>query len=202
MHSSDSTAPAHLPEDFAGLLAAFAEPQKKFPPARDTDGLADDIDTLSYEQALRTHSRYRPVDGSPGTPAQRPVLHVTSSTRPAAPAPLPDGKDAVTTKRAPSAPAAIEPNLKRASITIRLSLSECEQLHQRAAEAGLTLSAYLRSCAFEVETLRAQVKETLVQLRSATLTRTDDKSTAPPRPFWSRLWSMVLLPLKGRNARP
>ncbi len=98
--------------------------------------------------------------------------------------------------------AAIEPNLKRASVTLRLSRSECEQLHQRAAEAGLTLSAYVRSCAFEVENLRAQVKETLVQLRSATLTRTGDKSTTPPLPFWSRLWSMVLLPIKGRNARP
>ncbi len=61
--------------------------------------------------------------------------------------------------------AALERNLKSASITIRMSTSECEQLRKRAAEAGLTVSAYLRSCTFEAESLRALVKETLAQLR-------------------------------------
>jgi hypothetical protein len=55
---------------------------------------------------------------------------------------------------------------KRASVTIRLSEPEYEQLHQRAAEAGLTISAYLRSCTFEAEALRAQVKEALADLRA------------------------------------
>jgi hypothetical protein len=57
-------------------------------------------------------------------------------------------------------------NLKAASVTIRLSKEECEQLHRRAAEAGLTVSAYLRSCTFEAESLRAMVKDTLAELRS------------------------------------
>jgi hypothetical protein len=59
-------------------------------------------------------------------------------------------------------------DLKCASITIRLSEAECAQLRQRAAEAGLTVSAYLRSCTFEAESLRALVRETMAQLRAAT----------------------------------
>jgi len=60
----------------------------------------------------------------------------------------------------------LERHRKNASITIRMSQAEYEQLHARAAEAGLTVSAYLRSCTFEAESLRAQVKETLAQLRA------------------------------------
>jgi hypothetical protein len=69
--------------------------------------------------------------------------------------------------RLPSAPP--ERNLKDASITIRMSKAECTQLHRRAAEAGLTVSAYLRSCTLEAESLRAMVKDALAQLRSETI---------------------------------
>ena len=62
----------------------------------------------------------------------------------------------------------MERDLKCASITIRLSEAECAQLRQRAAEAGLTISAYLRSCTFEAESLRALVRDTMAQLRTAT----------------------------------
>lgn len=68
---------------------------------------------------------------------------------------------------------ALEHDLKCASITIRLSQTECVQLRLRANEAGMTVSAYLRSCAFEVESLRAMVKQTMAQLRTA---------NAPARP--------------------
>jgi hypothetical protein len=54
---------------------------------------------------------------------------------------------------------------RSASVTLRLSAAECAQLKQRAAEAGLTLSAYVRSCTFEAEALRAQVKQALKELR-------------------------------------
>jgi len=49
---------------------------------------------------------------------------------------------------------------------------------QAGREAGLTVSAYLRSCTFEAEALRAQVKEALAELR------TGDRSRF--RPPWSR----------------
>jgi hypothetical protein len=59
-----------------------------------------------------------------------------------------------------------ESDLRSASVTIRLSRSECARLHQRATEAGLTVSAYLRSCAVEAEALRAQVKQALAELKT------------------------------------
>ncbi len=51
-------------------------------------------------------------------------------------------------------------------MTIRLSKAECARLRERAAEAGLTVSAYLRSCALEAEALRAEVKQALAELKA------------------------------------
>lgn len=68
---------------------------------------------------------------------------------------------------------------KSSSIHIRLSAPESAQLKQRAAEAGLTVSAYLRSCVLEAETLRAQVKQALAQLRVAS-------APEKPRRWWQR----------------
>ncbi len=81
--------------------------------------------------------------------------------------------------RAPSNPAL---GLRRsASITIRLSRAENAQLRERAAEAGLTVSAYLRSCTLQAEALRAQVKQALAQLRAAPVA---EKPTEEPRRWW------------------
>jgi hypothetical protein len=52
------------------------------------------------------------------------------------------------------------------TVTIRMSPAECAQLRERAAEAGLTMSAYIRSCVLEAEALRTQVKQALQELRS------------------------------------
>jgi predicted DNA binding CopG/RHH family protein len=72
-----------------------------------------------------------------------------------------------------------DPTRKSASIHIRLSAAENAQLRQRAAEAGLTVSAYLRSCVLEAEMLRAQVKQALAQLRAA-------PAPEKPRRWWQR----------------
>jgi hypothetical protein len=74
-------------------------------------------------------------------------------------------------------------NRKSASITIRLSKPECAQIHRRAAGAGLTVSAYLRSCILEAESLRAQVKETLAQLCSASPAATLKAGTPALKPL-------------------
>lgn len=123
------------PNAFAGMLATVSDP-----PWND-DGLAEDVATISYEHALRTHGR----------------------SHSGAPEKVPD----------PTAPPMDSKRLKTASITIRLSAAECAQVRQRAAEAGLTVSAYLRSCALEVESLRAEVKEMMGRLRSS------------PEPVWN-----------------
>lgn len=144
MHPSAAPAPSPGSRSFAGVLMDLAAPQAKRPPARDLDGLEDDIASLSYGQALRTHARYRPLTADtmpqpvPEPPAVTPAAAVSIATLPR----------------------------KSDSITVRLSHPESERLRQRAAESGLTVSDYLRSCVFEVESLRAQVKETVAALRA------------------------------------
>ena len=123
---------------FAGLLASMATPAKPDTAWNDSE-LAEDVATISYEQAWRTHAR--------------PFAKTSNAAAECAPAETSSGASAAKPPRT-------------ASITIRLSEAECGQLRQRAAESGLTVSAYLRSCTLEVESLRAQVKDALAQLRA------------------------------------
>lgn len=142
-------APTHDAPNFAGLLAALAAPARKREQAWSDEDLAQDVATLSYESALRAHARYRPADRENAVLSERL-----------------DGALGEATGKFP-ATAADSSNKERksASITIRMSKAECDQLHRRAAEAGLTMSAYLRSCALEAEALRAQVKQALAEMR-------------------------------------
>jgi hypothetical protein len=50
---------------------------------------------------------------------------------------------------------------RQVSMSFRVAASEHALIKARAAEAGLSVSAYLRQCALEVEKLRAQVHHTL-----------------------------------------
>ena len=91
----------------------------------------------------------------------------------------------------PRAPRAKSGAPRAIIVTLRLSHAESAKLHERAAEAGLTVSAYIRSCVFEVEALRTQVREALAQLRSAACHEQQDKRdpVAPASPTWrSRLF--------------
>lgn len=152
---------------FADFLASLAAPPKPAEPEWNDDQLADDVATLSYEQALRTHGQYPATASDQGPPG--PV------------------SESVPSRPGRGTAASPDLGLKRASITIRLSEPECAQLRRRAAEAGLTVSAYLRSCTLEVESLRTQVKEALAQLReSAPVPLAPLPSRAKP---WFRLWS-------------
>lgn len=165
---------------FAGIIAALAAPAQQV--ARIDDGLADDVASLSYERALRTHSRFTAPEASNQAFTQSDQAFTQSldpdvlrfckaipdeadrDTRIAFPQAEPAWK--ADAKIASHISTALDRNLKCASITIRLSQTECTQLRIRAAEAGLTVSAYLRSCTFEAESLRALVKDTLAQLRT------------------------------------
>jgi hypothetical protein len=189
--------PSPASPSFARLLAALAAPAQKGAPAWNDDELADDVATLSYERALRAHSRYQPAVSSDRDPTDRSLLQS------AEPGPVPRDKElrADSSLVGPEAtpqsaqfsnadcqpegnlglPPALERDLKSASITIRLSKAENAQLRQRAAQAGLTISDYLRSCTFEAESLRALVKDTLAQLRAS-----------PPAPDRSNANKMVL----------
>jgi predicted DNA binding CopG/RHH family protein len=169
--SSQRAAPASsTPESsgFAGFLSALTSAASS--PGKtqwNDDALADDVATLSYESALKAHSRYRP--------AAEPLAEVAAATRPME-AKAQDSTSIAEPMRKCLNLRAGEP--KSTSITVRMSQAECAQLKQRAAEAGMTISAYLRSCTFEAEALRGQVKEALAGLRAAA--SANDKKQASP----------------------
>ena len=133
---------------FAGLLAALTRSQGKegdplAPPAF-TDHLEDDVTTLSYESALARNARHRITEPSAADSDAGSIQPLSVGNG------LP-GRNSF--------------NRKTASVTLRLSPAEFAQLQQRAVEAKLTVSAYVRSCTFEAETLRAQVKRAIEDLR-------------------------------------
>jgi predicted DNA binding CopG/RHH family protein len=172
MQQPASTQPSPTFSSFAGLLATIASPPPdptEDAPLWNSRDLGEDVATLSYERALRAHARYRPAnrDSDRGHRLPPDGLGIDSSANASI------DNDAAGAAVATDAAPALQPafaqdrDLRSASVTIRLSKAECARLHQRAAEAGLTVSAYLRSCALEAETLRAQVKQALAELKTA-----------------------------------
>ena len=169
--------PAHAasgnPGNFASLLAFLTDAGRANDSWDDT-ALAEDVSNISYEQALRSVRRVRPDALAESSPA--PNDHAPTPV----PAPLPTPSD--------------QKVRRAASITIRVSEAEQAQLHERAAEAKLSVSAYLRSCIFEAEALRSQVKEALSQMQSAGSEKPQapgEPETSPHRRFrlfsrWSR----------------
>ena len=154
--SEPSNLPASAkPEQFANLLAAFSSRAGQEHDEWDLSALADDVATISYEQALRANRRVRqPEYATKKLPIDSPA---TAGVSPAA-------------SHTPSE----EKKRRVATITLRLTASEHAQLQERASAAQLSVSAYLRSCVFEAESLRAQVKEALSRMQSA--------SVSPPVP--------------------
>lgn len=122
---------------------------------------AGDADVLSYEGALRRPARFASAGVLiPGSTTPQPEAAGTPA-RGAHPLP----GTARVSEDSTSAAADPEPGVRSASVTLRLSRAECAQLKRRAAEAGLTVSAYIRSCTFEADRLRAQVKQAVKELR-------------------------------------
>ena len=166
MHPSAAPAPSPRSPDFAGVLMDLAAPKAKKPPVRDFDGLEDDVAILSYENAIQQHGRIRAAAAIPGPQLAFDASPDVSVSAPANPAPAP-----------------ALPDRRTASITVRLCHTESERLRLRAAESGLTVSEYLRSCVFEVESLRAQVKTALASLRA---------TQTVGCPWWQRFWRQAL----------
>lgn len=165
MYVSGLSQPA--PEKSSGSFAAFlASLTGKGPDDTwDVAGLADDVATISHEQALKSHRRVRSSGSATETLPSEPSSPNAASAKP------------VATHKA-------ERERKRASITLRLTEAEQVQLHERAAAAGLSVSAYIRSCIFEAESLRTQVKEALAQIQTASL----HTNTVSAREDASRSW--------------
>jgi len=176
-------------------------------PLWNSSDLGEDVASLSYERALRAHARYRPAnrdldcdsdcgDGSPtpaGNSGSGACLDASIETGAAGALDAAGAIDVLGAFDAAGAAVAVdaapklqtgtarESDLRSASVTIRLSRAECTRLHQRAAEAGLTVSAYLRSCAIEAEALRAQVKQALAELKAGSKGAREQGSKKPER---------------------
>ena len=175
MSESVSTPTTKSASSFASLLESFKGPAKKTNQLWDDSLLSDDVATISYEHALRSHRRVPPV------------------------APLRESESQSAAALATAQTCAVAPVKKRksASITIRLTESEGAQLHERAAAAQLSVSAYLRSCIFEAESLRAQVKEALSQIRSTTAEENKVCENKSPKP--ASVWRSRFLPRWSRD---
>ena len=183
------------PATFAGVLAALTarhlEPLLDEPDPEPAwlDDLGEDVSLLSYERALKTHGPRRSVAiaGLPPLPA---VAFCQAGSTAGAPDASRQAERPAGDSLDPPAFRPGEDRRKLASVTVRISRAEFGQLQRRSAEAGMTVSAYLRSCAFEVDSLRAQVKQALADLRTAQL-------AAQPPPPSRRWWARFLLRERG-----
>jgi len=148
MPETVESAPDKSRNSFADLLASLTG--KLQSDGWDNSALEDDVTTISYEEALRSARRSRGVQG-----AAAPLISTWSET-------------AATSKTCSrKSRSGSEKSHKGASITIRVTTEEHAQLQARAAAAEVSVSAYLRSCIFEAEALRAEVKGALAKIQSA-----------------------------------
>ena len=175
MSESISTPAIKSASSFASLLESFTCPAQKTNETDDESTLLDDISTISYEQALRSHRR---------VPLIAPLRETESNLAPAS---------AILQARS-LAPAK---RCKTASITIRVTEEEEARLRQRAAAAELSVSAYLRSCIFEAESLRTQVREALSQMKATTTEEKEVCQKEPAKPASS--WRSRFLPRWSRD---
>lgn len=220
MEQTGAASTGHSAADFAGILAALTRPAPKAEPEWNDDDLAEDVATLSYESALKSHARYQSaheaepwarVETPPAPELERedtwldePAFEAEQVAK-AEPEPRPEPGPAPEIEAGGrtfgATPAPLEQNRKCASITVRMSRAECNQLRRRAAEAGLTVSAYLRSCTFEAESLRAQVKQALAEMKRMSTAPSPAKPAEAPKEQATRTgWLRRLVP--GRPMHP
>jgi hypothetical protein len=134
---------------FAAFLARLAElpdwdadtPDQSASP-EPADAHEEEIALLSYEHVLRGKSPASPTAEAARSGLESSLAHSSIS----------------------SLAKISEP--RRCRATLRLTSAEDEILRKRAAESGLAISAYIRSCVFEVESLRAQVKQMMAEIRA------------------------------------
>ena len=148
LETDQAAAPHQRGNGFADLLASFTGRLQN--DGWDDSALADDVSTISYEEALRSARRARGANMADGGLASQEISA---------------GKVSGGIK--PKRPDRSEKKGKGASITIRVTAEEHAQLHARSSSAGISVSAYLRSCIFDAEALRAEVKQAVARIESA-----------------------------------
>ncbi len=153
---------------FSDVLARIALAADKSPvenhsflgslPLEDPEDTTD-ISLLSYESALR-----RPAPAPDDSLSNYTFPNVSLPGQPSRPIPQAAGH-ALSGQLIPISQFDQDSSRKRCTISIRLSLEEIELLRLRACESGVSVSAYIRSCVLEADSLRAQVKQAIAGLR-------------------------------------
>ena len=183
-------------EDIEAVLGRFQAWTKNQKAADKTRHMIDGIRELSYEEALQSsRRRWQSHDALPCPPENDrattpPMSHnhskpdriSISATKPSenipvtAGASLPRSFGSVLSETVPpeisSGPLALVwpaagRSERQVSMSFRVAASEQALIKARAAEAGLSVSAYLRQCALEVEKLRAQVHHALTLMEQS-----------------------------------
>jgi hypothetical protein len=155
-------------DSFAAFLARLAElpdwdadePSVQTTSAPLEEASEDDLASLSYEHALR----------APARSAHRAEAKSSAKVQ-------------LATQPSPSLQIA---DPRRFRTTIRFTVAENDLLRTRATESGLAVSAYIRACVFEVESLRAQVKQLMTVASQPSHSATGPQAPAlaalPPQP--------------------
>jgi hypothetical protein len=173
MEQPVKTLPSPSAPSFASLLASFAAPETEGSRSAtdwDNEELADDVVALSYG-SMHQAGAAREIDA-------------------AEPRGEKNQNDAVQNDAGAEESTGAAGTLRTASVTIRLNSNECAMLRQRATEAGLTVSAYVRSCTLEADALRAQVKQALAEMKSSAEMKTtaENDGAAAVRHRWLGPW--------------
>ncbi len=87
---------------------------------------------------------------------------------------------------------ALQPDYRRAIISVRLNEEEFARLRQRAEESGISVSAYMRSCVLEAEHLRAQVKQALAAMRPYSRPSEPAQLSSACHPGREGFWRMLM----------
>ena len=177
MQTSTAFAPSPNPglqsDNFAAFLARLAElpdwdsdpavePSSMYASSDPAEGGEEDLVSLSYEQALRT----------PPHKPQRSEKSYSPKPSPKAlePRPFEISRSLQIT----------EP--RHARTTIRFTAGENKLLRKRAAENSIAVSAYVRSCVLEVESLRSQLQQLMTEPRSPAASHSIYSVTEPQTP--------------------
>jgi len=86
---------------------------------------------------------------------------------------------------------------RQKAISIRLAPEERALIQARAAEAGTTVSAYIRQCVLEVEQLRAQVRKAMTAMECGGSSVADLLAAPAPTPGFFARMARKLFPGRG-----
>lgn len=173
MYSSTRFAPS--PE------STYPETSSPDPSSPDLDSFAAFLEKLSRADVLDAPTRSVTVFES--VPEEEAAAlsyeHVLRRPHAATPSqsPFPAQPIALATTAPPETALVTTTERRNARASICLSERERDLLRRRAKENSLSVSAYVRSCIFEVEALREQVQQFMAHMQNQAQT-----TTAPPKP--------------------